>query len=159
MFGPFDEAFEEPFSEAFDMLPPYQPDPDEPFHFPDAQPRQFVPPSPMEPEYSETETESEVPTFYGVAADCPDILCTDVAHVREVIASRTGYPGYGQLGRWLKDKQGLIVLPLDAISLIRTPFGGHVANPKVVVFHPTQSFEHYSQFPQFQECVRKFYSE
>ena len=153
MFGPFDDEFPEPF----EMYPTFIPGPDEHFCSPDTRPCLIQQPVPMEPEYSETETESEVPTIYGEASDCSDILCTDVAHMREVIASRTNYPGYGQLGKWLKQKPGLIILPLDAVSLIRTPLGGHISNPKVIIFHPTQSIEHYNQFPQFQESLRKFY--
>lgn len=157
MFGALEDPFQSSQEDQFDMFSPFNPPPEDPNIFPLQQQLPCEQHVPIEPEYSETETESEVPTFYGIASDCPDILCTDVAHMREVIASRTFYPGFGQLGKWLKNQPGLIILPLHAISLIRTPLGGHIANPKVIIFHPTKSKENYSQFPQFQECMRKFY--
>lgn len=108
-----------------------------------------------ESEYGDTESDYPPPNII-VAENEPSIVLTDIANIREVLATRTCFHGV-QLGSHLKNHQGLIILPLHAVSLLRMPTGHHTGNPPCLVFHPVERLENYDRFPQFQESIKMLY--
>lgn len=88
----------------------------------------------------------------------PDIVFTDLANVRELLASRTGYSG-GRLGSHLKHFKGLLILPLHATPVLRFPHGAHVGNPPMIVFLPTKQPAAYPQLDNFLESIKFLYPE
>lgn len=108
---------------------------------------------------SETETEPsdvEIPIQQDVSE--PDIIFTDLANVRELLASRTGYSG-GRLGSHLKNFKGLLILPLHATPALRFPHGAHVGNPPMIVFLPTKQAAAYPQLDNFVESIKFLYND
>lgn len=103
---------------------------------------------------SSDESDVEIPIQQDVHE--PDIIFTDLANVRELLASRTGYTG-GQLGTHLKQFEGLLIMPLHSTSVLRIPNGKHVGNPPVIVFLPSRSPSSYPNFPNFLEAVQFLY--
>lgn len=129
---------------------------------------QPMPPFPMQPgmtfppdssDYSSgTETESEYePPPVATDPGEPAVLVTDIKNIRQILATRVGFNG-GQLGTHLKSVEGLIILPLHAVSILRIPHGRHVGNPPCLIFHPTERLENYNHLPQFQESIDILYN-
>lgn len=109
--------------------------------------------------YSESETESEAPPPQcAVAYNEPDVICTDLANIRQVLATRTNYTE-GRLGNHLHGVPGLIILPLQAVSCLRIPHGHHVGNPKVLIFHPTRESTQYPTLGNFLESLAILYQQ
>lgn len=127
-------------------------------------PPQIPPGMIFPPDYSEystetdTETESECdPPSVATDPQEPAVLLTDIKNIRQILATRVGFNG-GQLGTHLKSVEGLIVLPLHAVSILRIPHGRHVGNPPCLIFHPTERLENYNHLPQFQESINILYN-
>ena len=80
------------------------------------------------------------------------IKITDVKNVRSVISSTTNFAG-GSLTNYLKNVPGLIILPLSAVTFIRKPSGGHIYNPKALVYIPNKGIENYSHLPNFNQAI------
>lgn len=81
------------------------------------------------------------------------IHMTDLKNIRTVLSILTRYPG-GVLSNHLKQFPGLIILPLDAVSMLRKPTGNHIANPTAILYVPNGSPEEYSIFNNFNEAIR-----
>lgn len=131
---------------------------------PTSQPDSFFPvPPPFSPAYEETsdsesETVDEGPQPHlGTVPDEPAIRMTDLKNVRQVLATMTNYNG-GQIGNHLKKGQGLIILPLHAVSVLRVPHGRHVGNYKVMVYVPMMPRNHYAHLETFNEAIDHIYS-
>lgn len=140
------------------------PDPDEaniPEILPDgAQPLPYpMPPIPIEESSSETETETESdapPVHVSTSTSDNDVVLTDLANVRQVLAARTNYSN-GRLGNHLHGIPGLLILPLQAISTLRIPHGHHVANPKILIFQPKKDLKNYPELSNLVEALGILY--
>lgn len=104
-------------------------------------------------------TSSETDEEPNVACDPNEdtIHMSDLKNIRTVLSLLTRYPG-GILSNHLKDKQGLIILPLSAVSMLRKPSGKHICNPPAIIYYPTMGPENYSHMQQFNEAIRLIYS-
>ena len=85
------------------------------------------------------------------------IHMSDLENIRVVLSLLTKYPG-GILSSHLKNHQGLIILPLQAISMIRKPTGNHQCNPPAIIYYPKDGPESAPHMPQFNEAMRLLYS-
>lgn len=112
-------------------------------------PSQFTLP-PMT-ESDETDTE---PTIATNEDHC--ITITDVKNLKPVLYTKTFYDESMHISKWLTQYTGLIILPLDAISLIRKPTGKHLKNPNVIVY--IQDGPNSSEYEDLNEAVRLIYS-
>lgn len=100
----------------------------------------------------ETDTETTVATNED---HC--ITITDVKNLKTVLYTKTFYDESMHISKWLQQYQGLIILPLDAISLIRKPTGKHLKNPNVIVF--IQDGPNSSEYEELNEAVRLIYNQ
>ena len=138
------------------------PDPDEdniPEILPDgAQPLPYpLPQIPIEETSSESETESDAPPIpVSTSTSDNDVVLTDLANVRQVLAARTNYSS-GRLGNHLHGIPGLIILPLQAISTLRIPHGHHVANPRLLIFQPKKDLANYPELANLVEAMGVLY--
>lgn len=80
------------------------------------------------------------------------IKITDVKNIKSVVSSLTNYKG-GSLSNYLKNFPGLIVLPLSAVTLIRKPSGGHLFNPKILLYIPNKGIENYEHMQNFNQAI------
>lgn len=80
------------------------------------------------------------------------IKLTDIKNIRSVISSTTNYTG-GSLTNYLKTVPGLIILPLSAVTLIRKPSGGHLFNPKALLYIPNKGAENYTHLQNFNQAI------
>ena len=133
----------------------------ESFYIPDAQP---LPPGARDPayytpesQYSDSETYSEYPE--PVTQTCPDeqaIHLTDLMNTRETLATLSKFTS-GQIGQHLKSHQGLLILPLHAVSILRMPHGNHTGNYPVLIFYPEEDLDNYTNLPNFTTAVDLLY--
>ena len=125
---------------------------------PEMPPGMIFPPDYSDSYSSECETESEYdPPSVATDPSEPAVLVTDIKNIRQILATRVGFNG-GQLGTHLKSVEGLIILPLHAVSILRIPHGRHVGNPPCLIFHPTERLQNYNHLPQFQESINILYN-
>lgn len=105
---------------------------------------------------SSSSEEDEEP---NVASDPNEesIHMSDLKNIRTVLGLLTRYPG-GVLSNHLKDKQGLIILPLHAVSMLRKPCGKHIFNPPSIIYYPKEGPESATHMEQFNEAMRLIYS-
>lgn len=132
-----------------------------PIIIPDAQP---LPPGargivnlPSGDEYSESETYSEYPE--PVTQTDPTeqtIHITDLSNCREVLATLSNFTS-GQIGQYLKSHQGLLILPLHAVSIFRLPHGHHTGNYPVLIYYPKKDLSRYPHLENFNEAVNVLY--
>lgn len=85
------------------------------------------------------------------------IHMSDLKNIRTVLSLLTRYPG-GVLSSHLKDKQGLIMLPLSAVSMLRKPSGKHQCNPPAIIYYPKDGPENTPHMDQFNHAIRLIYS-
>ena len=102
---------------------------------------------------SSTEEESEVPV--AVSEDSC-LTASDIRSAKAVIASRTGYLHDRTLSRHLHDVPGLIILPLWAISYLRTPQGEHKRNPQILLYFWNP--ENCQNYNDLNNCLDCFYA-
>ena len=87
-----------------------------------------------------------------------DITFTETSELRSVLATLSNYTS-GQLGTHLRDYRGVIILPIEAVTAIRTPQGNHSLNYQCIVFYPHQSLEHYvDTLPNLVESINVLYN-
>lgn len=132
-----------------------------PIIIPDAQP---LPPGargavyvPSGDEYSESETSSEYPE--PVTQTDPSeqtIHITDLANCREVLATLSNFTS-GQIGQYLKSYQGLLILPLHAVSIFRLPHGHHTGNYPVLIYYPKKDLNRYPHLENLNEAINVLY--
>lgn len=135
--------------------------PQESFYIPDAQP---LPPGAREPayidpesQYSDSETYSEYPepvTQTDPTAEA--VHLTDLKNARETLAALTSYSG-GQIGQYLKSHQGLLILPLHALSILRVPHGRHTGNYPLLIYYPKEGVDKYPQLDDFNTAINVIY--
>ena len=149
------------------------PDPLSSFEFPDgAQPIYYDEhgnPTPFSPMLqtqasqftsdSASETESEYPEPQ-VATDPTEssVHMTDLKNIREVLATLSHYNG-GQLGQYLKQYHGLLIMPLHGVSTIRIPHGRHVGNYPILIYYPKKPLNRYPHLENFNEAISAIYGE
>ena len=85
------------------------------------------------------------------------IHMSDLKSIRTVLGLITKTPG-GILSQHLKNKQGLIILPLSAVSMLRKPSGKHINNPPAIIYYPSNGPESVPHLQQFNEAIRLIYS-
>lgn len=92
----------------------------------------------MENEYSEytytTSEESSDPEPQVVTSEDHCATVTTLSNLTAVVKTRTNYDGEGQLGSYLKQYPGLIILPIHAVTFIRKPTGSHRSDPPAIVY-------------------------
>lgn len=135
---------------------------DNPFSITDAQ---TLPPDARGPynipdgdEYSDSETYSEYPE--PVTQTDPTeqtIHFTDLSNCREVLATLSNFNS-GQIGQYLKSHQGLLILPLHAVSIFRIPHGHHTGNYPIIIYYPTQNLDRYPHLSNFNEAINALYT-
>lgn len=138
-----------------------QPSPfDEPFQLPDGS-------QPFDPRWHENnqdsdyspEESSEPPPEVQTANNNQDIMFTNTAELRTVLATLSNYKT-GQLGNHLKDCRGLILLPLHAVTALRTPMSNHSLEYPCIVFYPHQKLDNYiPNLPNLVEGINVLYPE
>lgn len=113
------------------------------------------------PEIVEEETESEEPSpeVHSDVTFPTDITFTNTNELRTILATLSGFSS-GRLGCHLIHKKGLILLPLHAVTSIRTIAGHHVMQYPCIVFYPRSYPEDiYRQtFPNLMDAIDNFYS-
>ena len=86
-----------------------------------------------------------------------DITFTSTAEIRTVLATLSHFKG-GQLGRWLSDQKGLIILPLSAVTAIRTTTNNHKLEYPTILFYPQCPIERYNEvFPELMSIIENLY--
>ena len=133
----------------------------ESFSFSDAQP---IPPGargpnflPSESSDSDSVTDSEYPE--PATQTCPSessIHLTDLKNSRETLAALTNYH-QGQIGQYLKQFKGLLILPLHAISVFRIPHGHHTGNYPLLIYLPEQELSQYPHLDNFNDSIKALY--
>lgn len=107
-------------------------------------------------EYSDSQSE-EPPPPLSTTYNVNDIVFTNTAELRTVLATLTGYQS-GQLGSHLRNFHGLIILPLDAVTILRTPQAHHCKAYNCITFVPHQNLPNYSSnLPNFCESINVIY--
>lgn len=152
-FNPYD-------SDTWDPLG-YRGDDQIPLFIPDAQP---LPPGARGPNYipngyesSDSETYSDYPE--PVTQTDPteqSVHITDISNCREVLATLSNFTT-GQIGQHLKSYQGLLILPLHAVSIFRLPHGHHTGNYPVLIYYPTKTLNQYPHLENFNEAINVIY--
>ena len=109
---------------------------------------------------TEEETESSEPPPEVISdGNFPtDISFTNTNEVRTVLASQSGFIS-GRLGTHLQDQKGLIILPLHAVTAIRTIAGNHNMQYPCIVFYPHSYEENLfrSVFPNLMDAIDNLY--
>lgn len=132
----------------------------EPISEPEVQSQPYNPNwnAPAEEDESNSSSEEPPPAIQH-AENNEDIIFTETAEVRSVLATLSNYKK-GQLGTHLKSSCGLIILPLDAVTALRTPNGNHCLTYPCVVFFPHQELNHYAdELPNFLESIQVLYKD
>lgn len=108
------------------------------------------------PNFINDSSEEEDP---NIASDPNEqsIHMSDLKNIRIVLGLLTHYPG-GVLSNHLKEKQGLIILPLSAVSMLRKPGGNHISNPPAIIYYPSEGPDSVPHMEQFNEALRLLYS-
>lgn len=107
-------------------------------------------------EYSDSQSE-EPPPPLSTTYNVNDIVFTNTGELRTVLATLTGYQN-GQLGAHLRQFHGLIILPLDAVTILRTPQAHHCKAYNCISFVPHQQISNYTQnLPNFTESINILY--
>lgn len=151
-FNPFDsDEFPEDFQEYNPEIPPDSIPIDE-----DGNPILEQDNQPLPILNSSSSEEDEEP---NVASDPNEstIHMSDLKTIRAVLSLLTRSPG-GILSHHLRDKQGLILLPLSAVSMLRKPSGRHDCNPPAIIYYPPEGPESAPHMQQFNEAIRLIYS-
>lgn len=105
----------------------------------------------------EEDESSEPPPDVQQDANISDIIFTNTAELRTVLATLSDYKA-GQLGTHLKNYRGVVVLPLDAVTAIRTPNSNHALNYRCIVFYPHMALDHYvDTLPNLVESINVLY--
>ena len=145
------EIFTQP-SPFDEHLPWEMPDGAQPFD-----PRWHQPAEVNNEQSSEDDESSEPPPPVQTATNNQDITFTDTENLRTVLATLSNYK-YGQLGSHLKNFRGVVLLPIDAVTAIRTPSSNHSMNYPCIVFYPHEEFTHYSDtLPNLVEAINILY--
>lgn len=84
------------------------------------------------------------------------IHMTDLKNIREALATLSGFNG-GQIGQFLKEKIGLLIMPLHAVSVLRIPHGNHVGNYPIIIYYPVQDLEKYPHLDTFNDAIKCLY--
>ena len=101
-------------------------------------------------EYSEEEDEE--PHFATDPSENSIHMC-GCSNLKTVVSVLTGYDG-GNLTKHLQGVPGLIILPLDAVTMIRRPTGNHKNDPKIILYVPKGPEEEYSHMGNFNEAIK-----
>ena len=96
--------------------------------------------------------EDEEPHFATDPSEDSIHMC-GCSNLKTVVSVLTGYDG-GNLTKHLQGKPGLIILPLDAVTMIRRPSGNHKNDPKIILYIPKGPEEQYSHMGNFNEAIR-----
>ena len=129
---------------------------------PDAQPR--LPRSDgtfILPQINEEESSSETYSEYAEPVTQtdptePSIHLTDIANCREALATLSSYHS-GQIGQYLKNFRGLLILPLHSVSIFRMPHGRHTANYPILIYFPTNDLKQYPHLQNFNDAIGALY--
>lgn len=106
---------------------------------------------------SDSETYSENPEPPIRTDPTEDAIhLTDLKNLRQTLGTLSNYNG-GQLGQHLKSFQGLIVMPLHAVSVLRVPHGTHTLNPHVLIYFPTKLLDRYPHLETFNKSISMVY--
>lgn len=114
-----------------------------------------------QPSDSLDENESEEPPpLINADTNFADIVFTNTNDIRSYLASTSHFTG-GQLGMHLLQEKGLIILPLHAVTCIRTIAGHHKMEYPAIIFYPQQkTLEEYTEiFPNLVDAVTNLYSQ
>lgn len=129
---------------------------------PDAQP---LPPGAHDPGYIDQESESlgeneseEPPPMINTDTNFNDIVFTNTNDLRSYLATSSHFAS-GQLGMHLLNEKGLIILPLHAVTCIRTIAGHHKMEYPSIVFYPREKpLQEYQQiFPALVDAINNLY--
>lgn len=107
----------------------------------------------------EEEDSSEPPPEVHSDRQFPsDITFTNTNEIRTILATLSGF-NFGRLGCHLLDQRGLILLPLHAVTSIRTIAGNHNMQYQCIVFYPRSYPEDiYRQiFPNLMDAIDNLY--
>lgn len=152
---PFPCAFDPMDSDTWDNLgftdPIYYPCPD----------AQILPHHPSHESFSSTDSESETYSENpepSIRTDPTEdaVHLTDLKNLRQTLGTLSNYNG-GQLGQHLKSFQGLLVMPLHAVSVLRIPHGTHTLNPNVLIYFPTKLLDRYPHLETFNKSIGMVY--
>ena len=111
----------------------------------------------LESSDSDAVTDSEYPE--PVTQTCPNessIHLTDLSNCRETLAAITHY-NQGQIGQYLKNFKGLLILPLHAVSIFRIPHGHHTGNYPLLIYLPEQEISQYPHLDNFNDAIQTLY--
>lgn len=112
----------------------------------------------LEEESISDESLSEPAPEIHTAQDISDIVFTNTGEVRTILATLTHYTD-GRLGSHLKRFKGLIMLPLEAITIVRTPASNHYQPYPCIVFVPHQQLSNYQfTLPNLIEGINVLYN-
>lgn len=121
---------------------------------------------PFDPQWHAPGEESDTPSSEYSSEDPPQVMqdsskgitFTNTEELRSVLATLSNY-NHGQLGNHLKSCRGCIILPLDAVTALRTPRSNHCLTYPCLVFFPTQSLDNYTEsLPNFVESIGFLYN-
>lgn len=107
----------------------------------------------------ETESEEPPPDVHADNQFPTDITFTNTNEIRTVLATLSGFK-CGRLGSYLTDQKGLLLLPLHAVTSIRTIAGNHNMQYPCIVFYPkSYPEEAFRQvFPNLMDAIDNLYS-
>ena len=100
----------------------------------------------------EDSEEDEEPHFASDPSEDSMHMC-GCSNLKTVVSVLTGYDG-GNLTKHLSGKPGLIILPLDAVTMVRRPTGNHKNDPKILLYIPKGPEEKYSHMSNFNEAIK-----
>lgn len=147
-FNPYDsDTFPEP--EPF-----YYDDPDFPMDNQDevhSEPNLLPPYIQQTMQVIDESSEEEEPHFASDPNEDSIHTC-GCSNLKTVVSVLTNYNG-GNLTKHLQGIPGLIILPLDAVTMIRRPSGNHKNDPKILLYIPKGPEEDYSHMPNFNEAI------
>ena len=117
-----------------------------------------VPYNQFDNEEEETESSEPPPEFIADNNFPTDISFTNTNEVRTVLAAQSGF-STGRLGCHLQDQKGLIILPLHAVTAIRTIAGNHNMQYPCIVFYPHSYDESIFRnvFPNLMDAIDNLY--
>ena len=106
----------------------------------------------------ETESEEPSPEVHSDQQFPTDITFTNTNEVRTILATLSGFK-CGRLGTHLNDQRGLLLLPLHAVTSIRTIAGNHNMQYPCIVFYPRSYPEDTFRqvFPNLMDAIDNLY--
>ena len=105
---------------------------------------------------SNVDTDNET-TGYAVDPSEESIHLASFANIRDVLSVLTEYSN-GQLSTHLKQIPGLLIMPLESVTLLRKPNNSHINNPNILIYLPrgdASSYPHLKNFNDAIACLHK----